>query len=285
MKKILIAGTHGMAGHVINRFLKEKNQWAVIGAARSAGPGEVELDAEDRGSFLTLLKEVKPDVVINCIGLLVKACDRDPEKAVRLNSLLPRQLAKWGRELNFKLIHISTDCVFSGEKGAYRDDDFRDGDTIYARSKALGEVIDERNLTIRTSIIGPELKADGTGLFHWLMSQHGTVNGYSQVFWSGVTTLELAEVVNSALEQQPTGLYQLSMPEKIAKLDLLKLIAEIWKRQDLDIRDYPGECCDKSMIPSVAGFNPPRSASYVGMLQKLKLWMDAHPELYRQYGC
>ena len=130
-----------------------------------------------------------------------------------------------------KLIHISTDCVFSGRQGMYADNDFRDADDIYGRSKALGEIFSDKDLTIRTSIIGPELKRYGEGLFHWFMSQRERVNGYTKVFWSGVTTLELAKAIEYSLDNDVTGLFQLSNGVRISKYDLLVLFNEIFKRK------------------------------------------------------
>ena len=168
-------------------------------------------------------------------------------------------------------MHVSTDCVFSGKKGAYADTDFRDGDTVYARTKALGEVIDERNLTVRTSIIGPELKDNGTGLFHWFMNQHGEIKGYRRAFWSGVTTLELAKFIHAAIRNDLTGLFQLSMPEKVSKYDLLKLFREIWRKEDVTIAPYDDYFCDKSMkCSSRADFGYSLPGDYRQMLIELK---------------
>lgn len=159
-----------------------------------------------------IIKE-KPDVIINCIGALIKESEEHPDRAVFINSFFPHYLARLGNELNFKLIHLSTDCVFSGEKGDYSETDFKDGKDFYAQTKALGEIINGDHLTFRTSFIGPEMKERGTGLFHWFMTQNGKVYGYSRVYWTGITTLELAKAIDRAIEKNLKSLYHL-VPQK-----------------------------------------------------------------------
>lgn len=275
MKKLLIFGAAGMAGHVAATVLQNTGEYQVIRCARSVSDSaEIGVDITDSAAVRKILRCQKPDYVLNCVGMLVAACSARPDQAILVNSYFPNFLAKLGAELNYRLIHISTDCVFSGARGGYREEDFRDGDTPYARTKALGEIIDDRNLTIRTSIIGPELKANGTGLFHWFMQQHGVIRGYTRAFWSGVTTLELAKVVHAAIQQELSGLYQLTMPEKISKYDLLGLFKELWKRDDITIEPFDGYFCDKSMICTRKDFSYKLPTNYHAMLRTMKVWME-----------
>lgn len=277
MKKVLILGSLGMAGHVTAHYLEETKHYQIIRCARGGKTGHIDLDVIDFSRLSQVLQEQQPDIVVNCIGLLVTPCELHPDLAILINSYLPTFLSRKGTEFNFKLIHISTDCVFSGSKGQYLDTDFRDGDTLYARSKALGEIQNKRDLTIRTSIIGPELKANGTGLFHWFMQQHGRINGYARAYWSGVTTLELAKMIDEAIQQNLTGLYQLSMPEKISKYELLNLFREIWEKNDVDIIPDYNYSCDKSLVPSRSEFHYALPQSYRIMLCEQKAWMEKHP--------
>lgn len=272
MQKILIFGAHGMLGHIAARYLAETGDCQVIKCVRNArAADEISADVTDTRRVREILEQQRPDIVLNCVGMLIKACADDPALAIMVNSYFPQFLAKCGRGLGYKLVHVSTDCVFSGKKGAYTDTDLRDGDTVYARTKALGEVIDDRNLTIRTSIIGPELKDSGTGLFHWFMHQHGEIKGYRRAFWSGVTTLELSKFIHAAIRHGLTGLYQLSMPEKISKYDLLKLFQEIWHKDDVTVAPYDEYFCDKSMVGSVRpGFGYALPDDYRHMLIELK---------------
>jgi len=251
MQKILIFGARGMLGHIAVQYLRQQGCYEVLPCVRNANkPDEIGLDVTDFLQVKNTLLQYRPDIVLNCVGMLVRACSDRPDMAILINSYFPQFLAHLSRELVFKLVHISTDCVFSGKKGNYKDTDFRDGDTPYARTKTLGEIIDNHNLTIRTSIVGPELKANGTGLFHWFMQQHGEIKGYTHAFWSGVTTLELSKCIHAAIQQNLTGLYQLSMPEKISKYELLKIFQKIWKKDDVTVVPYDDYFCDKSMVIS-----------------------------------
>ena len=168
MRKILILGAGGMAGHVMAEYLAQKPEYEIIRCARTAvTPDTILLDVTEFQKLEEILRDRRPDMVVNCVGMLVQASQERVDQAILINSYLPHFLSRLGKKYGFKLIHISTDCVFSGDRGGYAEDDFRDGDTPYARTKALGEVINDRDLTLRTSIIGPELKRDGTGLLHW----------------------------------------------------------------------------------------------------------------------
>ena len=129
------------------------------------------------------------------------------------NSLLPHHLQSISEEIGAKLIHISTDCVFSGKTGSYTESSLRDADDVYGRTKALGEIISNQHLTIRTSIVGPELKINGEGLLHWfLTSTEKELNGFSKVFWGGVTTVELAKAIEFAISHDINGVWNLCSP-------------------------------------------------------------------------
>ncbi|MBQ9776578.1 MAG: SDR family oxidoreductase [Lentisphaeria bacterium] len=276
MQKILIFGGRGMLGHMAVKYLRQTNCYQVISCVRkSEGNDEISVDITDFAKVKTILTQQKPDIVLNCIGMLVKACAERVDQAILVNSYFPNYLAKLGQELNYKLIHVSTDCVFSGKRGRYYDSDFCDGDTPYARTKALGEVIDERNLTVRTSIIGPEIKKDGTGLFHWFMQQKGEISGYKTALWSGVTTLELSKFIHVAIQKNLTGLFQLSMPEAISKYDLLKLFQEIWDKRDVSISANEDYHCDKSMVcTQLPSFEYRLPDNFRSMLVELKRYCD-----------
>ena len=246
MKKVIILGVLGMAGHIMAEYLDSLNKYEIYGIARSKDTKYISkiLDVRDTESLKSYIEEVKPDFIINCIGILVSKSNNELTTAIQINSYLPHVLSELGNKLDFKLIHISTDCVFSGKVGGYKEDSFRDGDDNYSRTKALGEVINDKDLTIRTSIIGPELKTNGTGLLDWFLKQESNISGYSEAYWSGVTTLELAIQMENFLDQDITGLYQLCPENKISKYDLVKKFAEIWNK-NIEIsenEDYKVEC-------------------------------------------
>lgn len=158
--KLLIFGGAGMAGHVLNQYFRDKVKADVWVTERSGPAGEhkIILDVRDHTRVEQALKQVQPDVVVNAVGLLNHVAEENVKDAIYVNSLFPHLLAEHGTKQGFKLVHISTDCVFSGRKGDYTERDVADGDTVYARTKALGEVTEAPHVTIRTSIIGPEKK-------------------------------------------------------------------------------------------------------------------------------
>ena len=279
MQKIVILGTLGMAGHIMAEYLDGINDYQVVGVARNQGRyvNKV-LDIIDFNAVETYLVEIKADIVINCIGVLVQQAKDNLSTAILINSYLPHFLSELGFKLNFKLIHISTDCVFSGKDGQYKEETFRDGDYNYARTKALGEVVNNKDLTIRTSIIGPELKSNGTGLLDWFLKQSVETKGYTHAYWSGVTTLELAKATDQFIKQNITGLYHLCPEQKISKYDLLGLFANVWGK-DITITPYENYRVDKSLLCTRQDFTY-NKVDYVPMLNELKQWMDNHTNYY-----
>lgn len=285
MKKIIILGSTGMLGHMVYFYLKSLNKYNIIDASfrKKLHEGSKLLDVTKNDELENYIKAEKPDVVVNCIGILIKGSQNDSSNAIYLNAYLPHRLAKILRITGGKLIHISTDCVFSGKKGSYSENDFRDADDIYGRSKALGEVINEIDITLRTSIIGPELKQNGEGLFHWFMQQTGNINGYTHVFWGGVTTLELAIVINYVIEKNEIhGLVQVTNGEKISKYNLLQLFNSLWRKNQISIVPNNSKSIDKSLLFSGKLKYPVNS--YEKMLEDLKKWIDnnntIYPEIY-----
>ncbi len=177
---------------------------------------------------------------------------------------------------------MSTDCVFAGNTGPYFENSLRDGATFYDRSKALGEVEDNRNLTFRNSIIGPDINENGIGLFNWFMKQNGTINGYTKAMWTGVTTLTLAKAMERALQEGLCGLYNLVNNESISKYDLLGLFNEYFKGGELEILPSDTLILDKSLRRGRNDFSfvvP----SYRAQVAEMKEWIDAHSEMYPQY--
>lgn len=285
MKKVIILGALGMAGHIMAEHLSSLNKYEIFGIARKKESKYItkELDVKDFNLLEKYIKEVKPDYIINCIGILVSKSNSELTTAIQINSYLPHFLSELGNKLNFKFIHISTDCVFSGKDGQYKEDSFRDGNDNYARTKALGEVINDKDLTVRTSIIGPELKTNGTGLLDWFLKQENPISGYSKAYWSGVTTLELAKQMEAFLDQNIIGLYQLCPDDKISKYDLLKLFAKIWNK-DINISENPNYEVDKSLVCTREDFNYKESRpTFENMLIETKKWMDARPSFYSHY--
>jgi dTDP-4-dehydrorhamnose reductase len=220
------------------------------GPIASAYPGAI-LTGIDAGDFEALagaLRVIRPDYVINCIGIIKQRAEaQDPIKAIAINALLPHRLAPLVSSWGGRLIHFSTDCVFSGERGCYREEDAPDACDLYGRTKYLGEVQAGNTLTLRTSIIGRELSGRRS-LLEWFLSQKGgTVRGFRRVIWSGVTTNHAAWLVNKIIRDHAglSGLYQMA-GRPICKHDLLCLLREAYSRQ-VEIIPDESETCDRSM--------------------------------------
>jgi len=273
-----------MAGHVISIYLKDLGKYDVIDVVyRTKIDGKsIIIDIRDNEKLEKVIQEQNPNYIINCIGILIKGSQHSADNAIYINSYLPHLLVKIARKVNAKLIHISTDCVFSGKKGDYYEDDFRDADDVYGRSKALGEIENDIDLTIRTSIIGPELKNNGEGLFHWFMMQKGIIHGYTNAYWSGVTTLELAAAIDASIEQNITGLIHLTNEIKISKFDLLRFIKQIFNKIDVDIIPIETVRSDKNILikRNILKFNV---QDYKKMISEMKKFMDLNHNYYSQY--
>lgn len=285
MKKIAILGANGMAGHVIYTFLKEK-KYNVYGLARNVSEDDkiARIDVQDIGKLENWLDSNNFNIIINCVGILNKNAEDNIDQAIYLNSYLPHYLEKKYRNTNVKIIHISTDCVFSGRDGNYIEVAFKDGDTIYDRTKALGEIVNDKDLTFRTSIIGPDYNEKAIGLFNWFMKQNGDINGYTQAYWSGVTTIELAKAIHKAIEQDLTGLYHLCAKQNISKYELLKLFKKMFNRQNVNINPVENDKVDKTLINTRKDFTY-EVPSYTTMLEEMKDWMNTHYSMYEKtYG-
>ena len=282
MKKVLLFGATGMAGHVVYYYLQSTGKYDISNVVYRTPLTEdsIIVDVTNRDAVADVVHRVHPEIIINCVGILIKGSREHPDNAILINAYFPHLLKRLSDEVGAKLIHISTDCVFSGKKGNYTEDDFRDADDVYGRSKALGEIINDKDLTIRTSIIGPELKENGEGLFHWFMHQCGEINGFRTAIWGGVTTLELAKAIDFSLDNGIVGLIHLSNGVGISKFDLLNLFKEIWGK-DTVIKPSDGNEVDKSIEKSLRlDYEVP---SYRQMLVEQFEMMKSYSNLYSAY--
>lgn len=282
--KVLVLGSTGLIGHQVYNYLKSTNEYELsnISYRKKLQDDTILVNMRDEKRFLDMITEISPNIIINCIGILIKGSNEDQENAVFINAYMPHRLMRLADEINAKLIHISTDCVFSGDKKeAYIETDKKDGKDIYAKTKGLGEVINERHLTLRTSVVGPELKSDGEELFHWFMTQSGTINGFTKAIWSGITTFELAKAVKWAIDNKTTGLYHLSNNKTINKNELLQLFKKYTKK-DIEIIAIDGRDVDKSFVDTRQEINY-EIPSYDDMVKKMISEMFKS-DLYKQYN-
>lgn len=272
--KMLVIGGKGMAGHMMVEYFKNKPSIELYYTTRNE-PNSIALDVKDFSNVQSVIEQLKPDIIINCVGLLNEHAANHKVDAIKINSLLPHLLAEAADKYGGKVFHISSDCVFLGEKGQYTENEEPNGTSIYAKTKSLGEINLPNHLTIRTSIIGPELKENGIGLFHWFMKQRGQIKGYKKVLWNGVTTLELAKVIDSAITQNLSGLYHLTAPTPISKHDLLLLIQRIFQKDDVNIIPDEEQQIDRTLKNTRTDFSY-YVPEYPVMIEKLYQWMNVN---------
>jgi dTDP-4-dehydrorhamnose reductase len=258
-KRILILGATGMLGHsLFTRFSEQSNVAAYATARDQAGLSRwfsselvgrilTNVDADNLSSMQRALAEIKPDIVINCIGIIKQLpVAKDPLISITINALFPHQLAHACKDAGARMIHISTDCVFSGEKGEYTEQDFPDADDLYGRTKLLGEVAYPHCVTLRTSIIGHELKGQH-GLIEWFLAQEGKVRGFTKAIYSGFPTVEIGNIISDHVipNKELRGLYHVSS-DPISKYDLLRLVAKRYGKK-IEIESYADFTLDRSL--------------------------------------
>lgn len=276
MKKnrILILGGLGMLGHVLFRYLSQNTDYDVFASARHVSEitkffqpalacrfRQDVVDAVNFDTVIRALASIQPTIVINCIGIIKQLpMASDPLTAITVNAQLPHRISLVCRNANARMIHISTDCVFDGKRGMYGEDDIPSADDLYGRTKLLGEVSYPHCMTLRTSIIGHELKGR-YGLIEWFLGQTGSVRGYRNVIYSGFPTIEIARIINDYILPNPAlnGVYHVSS-EPISKYELLKMVAEKYGKR-IDIEADGDVVLDRSLksdrFRTLTGYTPP----------------------------
>lgn len=242
MMKVLVLGASGMLGSAVVRVLSESAALDVYATVRGAGAKRffdpaiaekfiVGVDVENLDSLADAMAQLCPDVVVNCVGVVKQLAQaNDPLRVLPINSMLPHRLAKLCAVGGARLVHVSTDCVFSGAKGLYLESDESDATDLYGKSKFIGEVDAPHAVTLRTSIIGHELQ-NGHSLIDWFLAQGKTCRGYTKALFSGVPTVVLAQIIRDVVIPRAdlSGLYHVAA-EPISKYDLLKLVARIYSK-------------------------------------------------------
>lgn len=279
--KILIVGGDGMLGHQLLETLKDRHevrvtlrqnensyhQWNMFNPQNSF----YNIDVAHIDDLHKVLLSFKPQAVINAVGIVKqRKSAKEAIPSIEINALFPHKLALLCEEINARMIHISTDCVFSGRQGKYRETDLSDAEDLYGKSKFLGEVHEKHCVTIRSSIIGLELSRK-TSLIEWFLAQHGTIKGFKKAIYTGITTQEMSRLIERILLQHPdlSGLWHVASDE-INKFDLLKLFSKYLNRQDINIEPDENFVCDRSMngttFTQVTGYRAP---SWDSMLKEL----------------
>jgi dTDP-4-dehydrorhamnose reductase len=294
--KVLILGGSGMLGHKLWQTLRGRFDtrvtfrrppalYARLGLfdpSRSIG----HVSAQDFDSVVGALASARPDVVVNCVGIVKQdAAAKDPYQSINVNALFPHRLAHACAASGARLIHVSTDCVFTGRRGNYKESDASDAEDLYGRTKWLGEVEGEHCLTIRTSMIGRELQG-AHGLIEWFLSQRGkSVRGFKRAVFSGFTTEVLAGIIADIIadRRELSGVWHVAA-EPVNKFDLLTLVRQAF---GLDIEIEPDETfvCDRSLDGSrfgqTTGFSPP---SWPEMIERLAHDSTPYEEIRKNYA-
>ena len=285
-KKVLVLGCSGLIGHQIYLYLKSTNKYILYGFAnkRRIDSDTVLVNAKNQTTLRNEIFKINPDIIINAIGVLINHSNKNPEDAIFLNSYLPHWLSSLSNNNDIKIIHFSTDCVFSGDKNVpYLEDDYKDAKNIYGKTKGLGELINDKDLTIRTSVVGPEIDGNGEELFNWFMNQKDgdIIYGYKNAIWSGITTFQLAKSTDYAINKGTTGLIHLTNNSKISKLDLLLLFKK-FTNKDITIKESTHFKSDKSFIDSkkTFGYSFPK---YPEMIEEMISKIKFNKKLYPHY--
>lgn len=281
--KVMVLGATGMLGNAALRIFADDARFDVTGTARSESARRLlperlrkfvitGIDVEQYDFLVAAFAQVRPNIVINCIGLIKQLSSaNDPLSALPINAILPHRLARLCAISRARLIHVSTDCVFDGAKGMYLESDRPDAHDLYGRSKLLGEVDYDNAITLRTSIIGHELNGENA-LVDWFLSQRGPVKGYKRAIFSGLPTIELARVIRDHVLPRPElrGLYHVSA-EPIAKYELLKLVADIYGKPVEIIPDEELKI-DRSLnsdrFRQLTGYSPPRWPDLIKLMHQ-----------------
>ncbi len=228
--KIILFGSTGMLGSQMISHLSKNKKLQIFEMNRKKKVKSIRINIANQKELINKIKFIKPNYIINCIGW-IKQKSINSKEAYMVNTQFPIFLSNLSLLLNYKLIHISTDCVFSGLKGNYKDKDYKDAKDLYGLSKNYGEVKNINTCTLRTSIIGYETAKKKFGLLEWFLSQTDKVNGYDKVYFSGLTTLEMSKVVEKFLLNKKIYNNILNVSsDYISKYNLLKIIKKIFKR-------------------------------------------------------
>jgi dTDP-4-dehydrorhamnose reductase len=272
-EKILILGVTGMLGHTLFKEMLKNKRFDVFGTTRNKNglesffnQREIEsvianIDADKYETVNQVIKNIQPTVIINCIGLIKQLpISNQPLEAININAQLPHLIALTARSVNARFIHFSTDCVFNGEKGNYDESDFSDARDLYGRTKFLGEVTYPNCITLRTSIIGHELRTNFS-LVNWFLEQENMVRGFCKAMYSGLPTIEIVNVIENYVipNKKLNGLYQVSSAP-ISKYDLLQLIKKTYNK-DITIEPDEKFVLDRTLnsekFRTVSGYTPP----------------------------
>lgn len=281
--KVFVLGCNGVVGHAVAAYFREAGHEVHYGF-------DSNIDNQIQsmvGVYYDLpflkknIEEIQPDAIINCTAIVNQAAEEDKAGASYLNAFLPHLLESLTAGTKTVVVHRSTDCIFSGAKGQYTLEDMPDAKSFYARTKAVGELNNEKDITIRVSLIGPAQDEDDGSLLNWFLHQKGEVKGFANAIWTGLTTLEYAKVIESLLQQKAHGVFQAAPKETISKYELLKLFEKHFPGGRSIIK-VENNRVDKSLVPDWGGYNI-QIKGYEEQIVEMKQWIELHPDFYPDY--
>lgn len=280
--RVLVIGCNGMIGHVLALYFKE-NGHEVYGYAPEGNTFVPQtIGSYYSGNQLEItIRDFKPDAILNCTAVVNQAAEEDKAEAAYLNTYFPHLLERLTKGTDIVVVHRSTDCIFSGAKGQYALNDTPDATSFYARTKAVGEINNDKDITIRVSLIGPALKQVDGSLLNWYLNQKGNVNGFINAIWTGLTTLEYAKTIESLLLQKAHGVFQAAPKSPISKCQLITLFEKYFPGERT-IVPVNNKRVDKSLIPYWGEYNI-QIKDYEEQIVEMKQWIENHPGLYPDY--
>ena len=283
--KILVLGSSGLLGHHLCRSLETNNDLKLFNISNSLQYNDetILIDAQNLDKLKEKIQEIRPEYIFNCIGILNNSLDINPSEMIYLNAYLPNILGNIASTIEAKLIHFSTDCVFSGnKKEPYKENDHSDANDLYGKTKKLGEEVFRDHLVIRTSFIGPSLRNNSRELFSWFISEKDSTKGYAESIWSGVTALEVAKAAEKLMSLNISGIYHLTSNEPISKYDLLCKIKK-YTNKKIEIIKVDGKRTNKSLLDtrSLLGYEIP---SYDEMISSMVEDILNNQHLYSHYS-
>ena len=270
--KVFILGCNGVVGHAVAMYFKE--------AGHTVHCSDVAM-AYDTEHLKKTIEELQLDAIINCTAIVNQAAEEDKAGAAYLNAYLPHLLESLTAGTEIVVVHRSTDCIFSGAKGQYTLEDWPDAKSFYARTKAVGELNNDKDITIRVSLIGPAQDEEDGSLLNWFLQQKGEVKGFANAIWTGLTTLEYAKTIERLLNQKAHGVFQAAPKEPISKYELLRLFEKQFPG-NRTILKVDNSRVDKSLVPFWGEYDI-STPSYEEQIKEMKQWIEKHPSLYPDY--
>lgn len=282
--KCLVIGASGMAGHVLSLYLIQAGH-DVTAMCRSdlSFCRTIKVDLRDDEAVRDAIRSGQYDAVFNYAALLNADSLQNPVEAIQINSRLPHYLASITADMPTRIVQMSSDGIFKGSSGMYGSGAFPDAVDLYGMSKALGELDDGKNVTIRTSVIGPDTRESGTGLFNWFMKQQGHVFGYTRVLWNGLSSLELARAMEAVALSKAVGIINLTPREFVSKFGLLQYFKDYFREHDtIEIEQVSDPVSDHRLVRGVDDFDfTPKG--YSEQFADLKAWVNENRSLYPSY--